>query len=381
MITPRPFISFFGKKIPSFTLFGILGFTVSLITTFYLTIFLQLSLLIWLTITTIGIATFFSLAELMNRIKGSPVLVYYHHEFAIVLLITCFLLFAEPYHVLQYLDITTTGLGIFLVFGRIGCFMAGCCHGKPSCYGIHYHREHAEMGFPYYYLESKLFPVQLIEASMVFLIVIVMILFILLRVQPGTAFAFYILCYGVLRFLLEFARGDISRPYYGPLSEAQWFSAGLSVLVLTLALIGWIPGFIWHVAIIALFCFALAFLFLMRKSHRPWFQIKHYHIRELAILLNELDHRNSKSVRLKIGKNTIMVTGGILEEENCRIKHFTVSMYPHVEVCWLDCIGNMIYSLQNCSGTFIKLNKSVSMKQFIIKSQKKVFLPNVIEED
>ena len=237
------------------------------------------------------------------------------------------------------------------------------------------------MGFPYYYLESKLFPVQLIEASMVLLILIVMILFILLRVEPGTAFAFYILCYGVLRFLLEFARGDISRPYYGPLSEAQWFSAGLSVLVLTLALIGWIPGFIWHVAIIALFCFALAFLFLMRKSHRPWFQIKHYHIRELAILLNELDHRNSKSVRLKIGKNTIMVTGGILEEENCRIKHFTVSMYPHVEVCWLDCIGNMIYSLQNCSGTFIKLNKSVSMKQFIIKSQKKVFLPNVIEED
>ncbi len=380
MVTPHPFVSFFGKDIASFTFFGILGFIASLITTFYLTIFLQLSLLVWLTITTIAIATFFSLAELMNRIKGTPVLVYYHHEFAIFLLITSFLLIAETNHTLQYLDITATGLGIFLVFGRIGCFMAGCCHGKPCNNGIPYHKGHAEMGFPYYFLETRLFPVQIIEASMVFLVVITMILFIFLGVQAGTAFAFYILSYGVLRFFLEFTRGDISRPYYGRLSEAQWFSAGLSVLIITLAFIGWIPGFILHAATIAMFCGALAFLFLAKKSNKAWLQIKHYQIRELAILLNELDPSGNKSLRLKVGKNTILVTGGIVEEGNCRIKHFTLSMYPDLKDYWLDCVGNMIYSLQNSNGTFIKLNRSSSVKQFIIKSQKEVFLPNAIEE-
>ncbi|MGN6532849.1 MAG: prolipoprotein diacylglyceryl transferase [Ginsengibacter sp.] len=378
MVTPQPFITCFGKKIASFTIFGTLGVFASLITTLYLTIFLQLSLLVWLILATIGITTFFSLAELMNRIKGTPVLVYYHHELAIVLLSSCYLFLAERAHILQYLDIIATGLGIILMFGRIGCFMAGCCHGKPSSYGIHYHKEHAEMGFPYYYLETRLFPVQIIEATGVLLVVIFMIFSISQRAQAGTAFALYVLYYGLLRFLLEFARGDISRPYYGPLSEAQWFSAGLSVLIMILAFIGWIPGFILHVAIIALLCCVLAFLFIMGRTHKPWLQIRHYQIRELAILINELDYVNSRSISLKIGKNTILVTGGILDEGNCKIKHFTVSMYPDVKVAWLDCIGRLIYSLQNCTGTFIKLNKSASINHFIIKFRKDIPLPNVI---
>jgi phosphatidylglycerol:prolipoprotein diacylglycerol transferase len=51
-------------------------------------------------------------------------------------------LFAVPviffyllYHKLparQYLDILAMGLMLALVFGRIGCFMRGCCFGKPS---------------------------------------------------------------------------------------------------------------------------------------------------------------------------------------------------------------------------------------------------------
>ncbi len=376
MLTPQPFIILFGKRISSFTIFGTLGVITALITTFYLTTFLHLSLLVWLNMVIIGIAVFFSLAELMNRIKGTPVLVYYHHEFAIILLITFFLFFTERRHILQYLDITSTGIGIVLVFGRIGCFMAGCCHGKPSCYGIHYHKEHAEMGFPYYYLEARLFPVQIIEASGVLVIVIFMIFSILQQIQAGTAFALYILSYGVLRFSLEFARGDISRPYYGPLSEAQWFSVILSALIIIMAFFGWIPGFTWHVAVIALFCCFLVFSFLIGKSNKPWLKIKHSQIRELAILLNELDNVNSRFLRLKVGKNTILVTAGILNEENVTVKHFTVSMYPDVEVSWLDCIGNLLYSLQNRTGILTKLNKSASMMHFIIKSQNHALVPN-----
>ena len=38
--------------------------------------------------------------------------------------------------VLPYLDLTCLGLGIFLVCGRQGCLMVGCCHGKPCGWGI-----------------------------------------------------------------------------------------------------------------------------------------------------------------------------------------------------------------------------------------------------
>ena len=380
MFTPQPFISWSGKRITSFTLFGTLGFTASLSTTFFSTLFLHLSLLVWLIQTIIAITVFFSLAELMNRIKGTPVLVYYHHELAIVLLIACFLLFAAPHHILQYLDITATGLGIFLVFGRIGCFMAGCCHGKPSCFGIHYQKEHVVIGFPYYYLGARLFPVQLIEATGVLLIVIFMMFSIILQEQSGTAFALYILCYGLLRFLLEFARGDISRPYYGTLSEAQWFSVALSIVVLIMSFIGWFPGFIWHLAIVAIFCGILSFFFLIRKASNPWLKIKNYQIRRLAILVDELYPGNSRDIKLRVGKNTILVTAGILNEGNTTVKHFTISMYPGVEASWMECIGNMIYSLQNQSGVLTKLNKTQSMMHFIIKIQHDTPAPNVISE-
>ena len=31
-----------------------------------------------------------------------------------------------------YLDATALGLGAFLACGRVGCTLAGCCHGRPA---------------------------------------------------------------------------------------------------------------------------------------------------------------------------------------------------------------------------------------------------------
>src|SRR5574338_104941 len=32
----------------------------------------------------------------------------------------------------RLLDLTTMGIGVFLVFGRLGCLAVGCCHGRPG---------------------------------------------------------------------------------------------------------------------------------------------------------------------------------------------------------------------------------------------------------
>lgn len=52
----------------------------------------------------------------------------------VILAITVIILYLQ-YHKLpirQYLDILAIGLLIALAFGRIGCFLNGCCYGKPT---------------------------------------------------------------------------------------------------------------------------------------------------------------------------------------------------------------------------------------------------------
>lgn len=52
-----------------------------------------------------------------------------------VVLAIAIIVFYLYYHKLplrQYLDILAVGLMLALVFGRIGCFLNGCCYGKPT---------------------------------------------------------------------------------------------------------------------------------------------------------------------------------------------------------------------------------------------------------
>src|SRR3954469_24976675 len=77
-----------------------------------------------------GVATFLALAMAAKIAIGRETLVYYHHEIAI-LSVEALALTALRLPVLPYLDITALGIGVFLAFGRVGCLMVGCCHGKP----------------------------------------------------------------------------------------------------------------------------------------------------------------------------------------------------------------------------------------------------------
>ncbi len=82
-------------------------------------------------------------------------------------------------------------------FGRIGCFCAGCC------YGIEYH------GFP---SVAGRFPVQLVEAFLLFAFAFVMLYLIMRKEHVQTKglplFLWYILYYSIVRFCLEFLRAD-----------------------------------------------------------------------------------------------------------------------------------------------------------------------------
>ncbi len=115
-------------------------------------------------------------------------------------------------------------------FGRLGCFLAGCCYGRPTelPWGVVFRDPRSLI--PPELLGVHLHPVQLYEA--VGDLLIASVLWRVLRAteegkyRPGLVAAGHFAAYGVLRFSLEFLRGD-TMPLLGPLSQGQAFGLGL----------------------------------------------------------------------------------------------------------------------------------------------------------
>ena len=115
----------------------------------------------------------------------------------------------------ETLDDMTPYAVLVHAFGRIGCFLNGCCYGKPT--GLWW-------GVIFPGGEVSLHPAQLYESLFLFLLFILLRRFSQRRIfKKGTLFVFYLLTYGVMRFFMEFLRGDQERAFWG-LTLAQLLS-------------------------------------------------------------------------------------------------------------------------------------------------------------
>lgn len=104
-------------------------------------------------------------------------------------------------------------------FGRIGCFMGGCCYGIPSDSFLAVTFPKGSLQHIQYGYVTKVLPTQLFEASFLFILfVILMFFFKKHRIQV------YLISYGVFRFLIEFIRGDNRGAKMLSLSPSQWTS-------------------------------------------------------------------------------------------------------------------------------------------------------------
>ncbi|MDR3311502.1 MAG: prolipoprotein diacylglyceryl transferase [Oscillospiraceae bacterium] len=112
----------------------------------------------------------------------------------------------------------TPSVTLFHGFGRIGCFMAGCCYGESVSWGIVYeHSVGSPNGVP-------LLPAQLIEAAFNFALTA---LFCLWKPSAGKrkfVFPLYLLLYSAERFILEFFRGDDIRGKFLVFTTSQWIA-------------------------------------------------------------------------------------------------------------------------------------------------------------
>lgn len=107
---------------------------------------------------------------------------------------------------------------------RIGCHVVGCCYGVPTDLpiGIVYHNSIAAPP------DIPLFPVQLTESGCNIIIFIVLLI-VLKRKDTFLSLATYACMYSIIRFILEFFRGDAARGFIGVLSTSQLISIFLFI--------------------------------------------------------------------------------------------------------------------------------------------------------
>ncbi len=137
------------------------------------------------------------------------------------------------FDVLEQLDLFAVAVPLFHMFGRIGCFMGGCCYGVEADWGPVFTDSPIWMANGVHRV-----PIQLFEAAGNACIFAAMLALFLKGRLRGRLIAVYGISYGTLRFVDEFWRGDTYRGIWGPFSTSQWISlAFIAVSVVLLVVL------------------------------------------------------------------------------------------------------------------------------------------------
>ncbi|MBQ3265723.1 MAG: prolipoprotein diacylglyceryl transferase [Ruminococcus sp.] len=126
------------------------------------------------------------------------------------------------------LDIYAVLTPLFHTFGRIGCFLGGCCYGVESEFGFTVHNNTLNPSIN----DVNRFPIQLVESACCFVLFWALLTLFRKRIMESRLIYLYMLTYPVIRFITEFFRGDEYRGIFFGLSTSQWVSIGLFIFAL-----------------------------------------------------------------------------------------------------------------------------------------------------
>jgi phosphatidylglycerol:prolipoprotein diacylglycerol transferase len=130
-------------------------------------------------------------------------------------------------------DCAAPGIALGQSIGRLGCFAAGCCYGKPtpSIFGVTFTNpySHEAVGVP---LMVPLHPVQIYESLASLVLFFILWEWIKRKQFDGQVFILYLTLYSCTRFAIEFFRGDVGRGFVlgGLLSTSQSISLMLIIV-------------------------------------------------------------------------------------------------------------------------------------------------------
>ncbi len=155
--------------------------------------------------------------------------------------------FAAKRHLkfLQIADVISPSIALGIMFTRTGCFLSGCCYGKPTSmpWGVHFPDGCAADYYSRQMAESlslssvNLHPTQLYASLYGLIIFLLLLLFERHVNKRGGTFGAFLVLYGISRFALDFFRfyEENMRVFIG-LTLNQLLSVGLLVLGVVLLL-------------------------------------------------------------------------------------------------------------------------------------------------
>ena len=131
-------------------------------------------------------------------------------------------------------DIIAPSIALGQFFGRLGCFSAGCCYGKPSelPWGVTF--TNADSLAP---LGASLHPTQLYSASANFIIFLLLWCFRSHKQFDGQLFWGYVFLYGITRSFIEIFRGDYRGVVFCEMLSVSQVIGGIMVLTAIIMLV------------------------------------------------------------------------------------------------------------------------------------------------
>jgi phosphatidylglycerol---prolipoprotein diacylglyceryl transferase len=110
-------------------------------------------------------------------------------------------------------DTLAPGVALAHFFGRMGCFAAGCCWGREASgcsIAVEFTNPETTTGVPMY---TPLYPVQVMEAILNLINFIILFFVFQKKKFDGQLVVLYMFNYSIIRFFVEFFRGDDDRGY------------------------------------------------------------------------------------------------------------------------------------------------------------------------
>jgi phosphatidylglycerol:prolipoprotein diacylglycerol transferase len=174
-----------------------------------------------------------SWADLMTLVRSAGV---FYGGLIVAVLVAMWFMWRYRMPIWSVSDVFAPGIALGHVIGRLGCFFAGCCFGRPADvpWAVTFTSEYAARNVGTT-INQPLHPTQLYEAGAE-LIILGLLLWLERRGRafPGRTFWGYMLLYAISRFVIEFYRGD-PRGTMGMFSTSQVIS--LAIVPVSIAML------------------------------------------------------------------------------------------------------------------------------------------------
>lgn len=240
-----PYLDLFGLKIPSYGLMMALAFIAAIVLCYYRAKKAGLDLDKILNLAIIAIITgmagayllyifvTYSFSEIIGSIADGSFYVFksgglvFYGGFILAAVCCIWYVLAKKLNLAEYAAVIIPSIPLAHAIGRIGCFMAGCCYGRvcDTVFSVVYTNPigGAPVGVP-------VFPVQLLESALNLMIFALLLVYTRKRTKSFSSVFLYLLCYSIVRFIVEYFRADEIRGIFLGLSTSQWISIALFVI-------------------------------------------------------------------------------------------------------------------------------------------------------